>query len=419
MFQPQTWPRAILHLDANAFFASVMQTVYPKLKNKPVVVGAERGIATAISYEAKQFGVKRGMLMHQIKKICPKIIILKGDYALFSLFSQKLFNLLRQYNPTLEEHSVDEGFMDIYGLRRPYHCSYLQLAQRIQQQINRELGLPVSIGVSLTKSLAKLGSGFCKPQGITLIPGNQIESFLSKIPLIKVWGIGPATTGYLKQFKINNALEFVNLPEAVFQNKTQIRLNKAHWEIYQELRGNMVYRINPETKTKYQSIGKQETFRPATNNLNLLWAYLQKNTEAAFQKARQYGYFVSKFLVILKSQQFQVFCKEVKLSQKQQYPWLCRQQLKTAFTALYQPNTLYRATGILLTQLSQNSQEQAGLFNEPSEKPLPKIKALYQILEQQPKIDFGTSLYLQTKPSPASAKKLKTLPQFSLPMLEI
>lgn len=418
MLQPYSWPSAILHLDANAFFASVMQAVNPKLKGKLVVVGAERGIATAISYEAKKFGITRGMLMADIKKLCPKVVILEGDYQLFSLFSQKMFQILQQYSPIVEEYSVDEGFLDIFGLRRPFHASYQQIAQKIQTQINQELGLPVSIGVSLTKSLAKLASGLIKPQGITLIPGYKIEAFLSKVSLIKVWGIGPSTAAYLQKFGIKTALQFVNLPESLFQQKQPIKLNKTIYEIWAELRGRMVYQINPEAKNHYQSISKTNTFRPPTTNSSFLWAHLQKNIENAFAKARQYGYFVKKMTIFLKTQQFRYLATEIKLTCKQQYPLLCREQIKTAFAKIYQSKTLYRTTGVILNELSQDAQQQGNLFDNRTTKSLPKIKALYQAISKQPKIDFGASLYLKPKPN-SNLVREKTLPRFSLPMLEI
>lgn len=418
MFQLQPWPRAILHIDANAFFASVMQAVRPKLKGCPVVIGAERGIATAISYEARSFGIKRGMLMHEIKKLCPQVKILAGDYELFSLFSQKLFTILRQYSQIVEEYSVDEGFMDIFGLRRPLHASYQQIAQKIQAQINRELDLPVSLGISVSKSLAKLASGFKKPQGITIVSGPQIEAFLQKIPTLKIWGIGPATAGYLQKFNIKNALQFASLPETTFQNQSPLKLNKSIHEIWTELRGQAIYQINPGTKNQYQSIGKTNTFRPPTADPSFLWAHLQKNIENAFAKARQYGYFVKKMTIFLKTQQFRYLAIEIKLTCKQQYPLLCREQIKQAFLKLYQNKILYRATGVMLSELSRNAQEQGNLFDNRNLQSLSKIKALYQAISKQPKIDFGASLYLKPKPS-SNLVREKTLPRFSLPMLEI
>ena len=410
MLQAMSWPLAILHLDANAFFASVMQAVQPKLKGQPVVVGAERGIATAISYEAKAYGIKRGMLMAEIKKRCPGVVILPGDYELFSLFSQKMFAILRQYSPVVEEYSVDEGFIDITGLRRPLHCSYQQIAQKIQTQINQELGLPVSVGISLTKSLAKLGSGFKKPLGVTLIPGPRLEHFLNQIPLIKIWGLGPATNSYLAKFGIKTALQFAKLPESVFNKQSHLKLNKSHWEIWQELRGKTVYQINPDAKNHYQSISKTRTFRPPTSKEQVVWAELLHNTEAAFNKAREYGYYVKKIFIFLKTQEFRYLNTEVRFDQKEQYPLLFRKTIKTAFLKIFKPHLVYRATGIVLTELSQTKQEQIGLFaNLPSIKNR-NTQALYQVLQNNHKIDFGTSLYLPQK---------TFKPGFHLPMLEI
>jgi DNA polymerase-4/DNA polymerase V len=410
MFQINPWPKTILHLDANAFFASVMQAVNPRLKNKPVVIGAERGIATAVSYEARTLGIKRGELINKIEKDYPQVVVLEGDYGLFSLFSQKMFTILRQYSPVVEEYSVDEGFMDIAGLKRPYHCTYQQIAAKIQAQIYYELGLPVSIGISISKSLAKLASGFIKPKGITVIKGPEIEKFLAKIPLIKIWGVGSSTVNYLNKFGVRNALQFANLPAAVFSKQSNIRLNKAHWEIRQELRGQAIYQINPEVKNHYQSISKTETFRPATGEQSIVWAHLLHNIESAFQKARQYHYSVRKMTIYLKTQQFSYFFKKIVLEQKQQYPLQFRNKIRQAFAEIFKPKQLYRATGVILTELSLSRLEQASLFERLPKISNQKVQALYRALQAQPKLDFGTSLYL-----PQSQARS----HFNLPMLEI
>lgn len=420
MFQPHPWPKAVLHLDANAFFASVMQVVCPKLKGQPVVVGAERGIATAISYEARAYGIKRGMLMSQIKELCPQVKILVGDYEVFGLFSQKMFGIVRHFCPVVEEYSIDEGFMDITGLRRPLNSTYKQIALNIQTKIYNELGLPISVGVSLTKTLSKLASGFVKPMGVTLISGQNIESYLAKTPLIKVWGIGPSTTSYLAKYNIKTALDFANLPKTVFQKSSAIKLNKSIQEIWMELQGNTIYQINPDVKNQYQSIGKTHTFHPPSQNSRQVWAELLSNVELSFAKARKYHYFVEKMFIYLKTQEFRYISTEVELGQKQQYPMLFRHKLNQAFKKIFKPNCLYRATGVTLTQLSQSSQEQGSLFSQTPQYSLPKVKALYQAISKQPKIDFGASLYLpnrQTK-SQLPTKSIR-LPHFKMPLLEI
>jgi len=415
MLNVQSWPRAILHLDGNAFFASVMQAAHPRLKGQPVVVGAERGIATAISYEARDYGVERGMLTSEIKRLCPKVVVLAGDYELFSLYSKRMFTILRRYSPLVEEYSVDEGFADLTGLRRPLHSSYRQIGEKIQAEIKQELDLPVSVGISLTKSLAKLASGFRKPLGLTLVSGKNIEPFLKQVKVEKVWGIGPATTSYLKKFNIQTAYEFVTLPPAVFNKESTLRLTKPHLEIWQELRGETVYLLNPNAKNQYKSISKTRTFRPDSCDPNKVWAELFNNIEQAFAKARHYGYFVKKAFVFLKTSSFRYRGAEVVFSHKEEFPLLARKVLHGAFNRVFDPTLSYRATGCTLLELSENKREQINLFEEPSLIPTQKAQALYRVLKENQKVDFAASLYLRSSPSSPST----TMPRFAIPMLEI
>src|SRR3990170_6086875 len=122
-----SWPRAILHLDADAFFASCEQAMHPELKGKPVITGRERGIVAAASYEAKARGVKRGMRLSEVKKVCPDAVLLPSDYETYSLFSLRMFEILRRFSPMVEEYSIDEAFVDLTGLRRLYHAPYEEI----------------------------------------------------------------------------------------------------------------------------------------------------------------------------------------------------------------------------------------------------------------------------------------------------
>src|SRR4030043_1017305 len=124
----RSWPRAILHLDADAFFASCEQAIHPELKGKPVVTGRERGMVAAASYEAKAKGVKTGMIFSEVKKVCPEAIILPSDYETYSLFSVRMFEILRRFSPDVEEYSIDEAFADLTGMRRSLHSSYEKIA---------------------------------------------------------------------------------------------------------------------------------------------------------------------------------------------------------------------------------------------------------------------------------------------------
>ena len=145
-----------MHIDADAFFASCEQAIHPELKGRPVITGKERGIVAAASYEAKAKGVERGMRLFEAKKVCPDVVILPSDYETYSLFSIRMFEILRRFSPDVEEYSIDEAFVDLTGLRRSFHGPYSDIAQRVQETVAKELGISASIGVSLTKVLAKV-----------------------------------------------------------------------------------------------------------------------------------------------------------------------------------------------------------------------------------------------------------------------
>ncbi len=180
-----SWPQAIMHIDADAFFASCEQAIHPELKGRPVICGKERGIVAAASYEAKARGIQRGVRLSDVKKICPDAVILPSDYETYSLFSVRMFEILRRFSPDVEEYSIDEAFVDLTGLRRSFHGPYEVIAGKMRTAIETELGITVSAGVSLSKVLAKIGSKHNKPNGLTMIPGRDIHLYLEKLPVEK------------------------------------------------------------------------------------------------------------------------------------------------------------------------------------------------------------------------------------------
>ncbi len=133
------WPRAIIHIDGDAFFASCEQAVHPEYRGKPVITGKERGIVAAASYEAKALGISRGTALWDVKKICPEAIILPSDYETYSLFSERMFAIIRRFTSSVEEYGIDEGFADITGLEAPFGASVEEIARTIKETIEREL----------------------------------------------------------------------------------------------------------------------------------------------------------------------------------------------------------------------------------------------------------------------------------------
>jgi DNA polymerase-4/DNA polymerase V len=410
MLQIHSWPNAILHLDGDAFFASVIQTVNPALKGKPIAVGRERGIATAVSYEAKKYGVKRGMRYFEIKKICPSCLFVESDYEVYNMFSKRMFDIVRTHTPSVEEYSVDEAFADLKGLRRPLNMSYREMGQSIKSKIESSLGITVSVGISLTKSLAKLASSFQKPSGLTVISGRHIEDLLAKTPIINVWGIGFSTASYLNKLGVKTALEFALKPESFIRS----RLIKPFYEIWKELRGEKVYELNPHGKSSFKSITRSQTFTPPIQNPDILWSRLNGHIEDAFNKARKLNCAVGKLIIFLKTQEFRFHAAEIKLLDNASFPYLIRKEIKKNFQAIYRKSTPYRTTGCTITDLKDLKTSQLSLFT--NNKLEEKVKKIYPLFETK-KIDFGAMLFDKEKIEEMKEEKKQS--RFTVPVISL
>lgn len=406
MFQIRDWPEAIVHLDGDAFFASVIQAVYPRLKGRPLVVGKERGIVTACSYQAKQLGVKRGMRINEVRKNFPSVLIMESDYGLYQIFSLRMFEIVREFSPVVEEYSIDEAFVDIKGLRRPLNMSYEKIGEKIKEAVEKRLGISVSVGISVTKTLAKIASSFKKPSGLMVISGLMIERFLSQVAIEDVWGIGEQTASFLKKLGVKTALDFAQKEERFIKNY----LTKPFFEIWQELRGIKIYQINPYKKTSYRSITRSATFFPPTNNFQRLLAKIIDHIEEAFLVVRRLGYQAGKITIFLKDKDFFFKGKEWVLLPKINYPFLIHQEIRERLKTIYQKNKLYRTTGCILSELEKRKVIQDSLFDNREVEE--KIKKVYHLLEKK-KVDFGTRLYEKRK---MEERKRKV---FLLPVLRI
>src|SRR2546428_13171446 len=199
-----SFPRAIVHIDGDAFFASCEQSRRPKLQGRPVVTGKERGIAASMSYEAKACGVTRGMRLAEIRKRCPEAVIMPSDYETYSLLSKRFFAIVRRYTPDVEEYSIDECFADLTGLRRPLRMSYLKIAERMKKALDAELGFTFSVGLAPNKVVAKIVSKWAKPSGLTASPGRGLHRYLGTLPVEKAGGMGPNTSAVLAKHGIRS-----------------------------------------------------------------------------------------------------------------------------------------------------------------------------------------------------------------------
>ncbi len=375
-FSLHSWPQAIVHIDGDAFFTSCEEAIHPELKGKPLITGGERGIVACASYPAKKMGIKRGVPLHEAKRICPNLIVLPSDYETYSLFSRRMFGIMRRFTDQVEEYSIDEAFADITGMRRALRSSYETIAATMQKEIERELGLTVSVGVSLTKVLAKVASKHRKPNGMTVIPGRAIAFCLQDLPVEKIWGIGPATASYLNKMGIVTALEFARMPEATVRK----RFTKPGVEIWRELRGESVYPVTTEEKSVYASISKMKTFAPPTRDPEYLFAHLLRNLESACIKARRYKLAPKKIVPILKKQNFDSVAREIRLTRPTSHPLELSGLIHDVFKALFREKELYRATGVILLDLVPDAHTQYSLFEDPIAAE--KIRDLYEAVDE-------------------------------------
>src|ERR1700722_2105552 len=187
-------PHSIVHLDADAFFAAVEQAGDPKLRGKPIAVGGEkRGIIASASYEARRYGVYTPMPTARARKLCPKLIVLSGDYERYEQFSKWMFSYPHDFTPDVEQTSIDEGYFDLTGSRQPA----AEIALTIRKAISQKLKITVSEGIGTNKLVSSIASKLTKPAAFFQVPPGNEAAFLHPLPNKWLPGIGPKTRGGL------------------------------------------------------------------------------------------------------------------------------------------------------------------------------------------------------------------------------
>jgi DNA polymerase-4 len=201
--------RRIVHLDMDAFYASVEQRDDPALRGRPVVVGGrpdQRGVVAAASYEARTFGVRSAMPMARAVRLCPELVIVHPDFERYRQVSRQVMELLRSCTPLVEPLSLDEAYLDVTenNWNEPLATN---VAKRLKREIRDATGLTASAGVAPNKFLAKIASGYRKPDGLTVIPPERVEAFLQDLPVEALWGVGPVTARKLRAAGIEKLVQ--------------------------------------------------------------------------------------------------------------------------------------------------------------------------------------------------------------------
>jgi DNA polymerase-4 len=246
--------RNIIHLDLDAFYASVEQQDFPELRGRPVVVGGsvERGVVCACSYEARGFGVRSAMAMARALRLCPKAVVRPVRMARYQEVSREVFAIFARYTDRIEPLSVDEAFLDVSGCEKLFGPAP-RIAEVIRQAVREETGLTISAGVARNMFLAKLGSEHAKPDGMFVVP-DPPESFLLPLPLGRLWGVGPVMLGRLENLGLRTVGDLRRL-----SRERLTKLFGATGEHLFHLAQGVDHR-QVETSAEAKSIGHEDTF---------------------------------------------------------------------------------------------------------------------------------------------------------------
>jgi len=292
--------RVLLHIDMDAFYASVEAQDDPSLRGKPVIVGGSvRGVVSAASYEARAFGVHSAMPIATARKKCPHGIFLPVRMNRYLEVSDQVMHLLASYTPLVEQVSIDEAYLDITGCER-LKGSPLTIAQGIKRHIKQETGLTCSIGVAPNKFLAKIASELEKPDGLTVIEPDRVASFLAALPLSKIPGVGKKTQEKLKKLGLETATDMLKLPEKMVHGM----FGKYGVRLLSLARGVDEGEVTPQRQAK--SLSVERTFSQDTMDPEVLRKWLLLQTEELGRRLRRHGLKGRTVILKLKDQEFKV-----------------------------------------------------------------------------------------------------------------
>ena len=266
--------RKIIHIDMDAYYASVEQRDNPELRGKPVAVGGSgsRGVVAAASYEARVFGVYSALSSKIALRKCPNLIFVKPRFPVYKATSLVIRSIFREYTDLIEPLSLDEAYLDVTKNKKGIKVA-TEIAKQIKTRIKEQTGLTASAGVSVNKFLAKVASDMDKPDGLFVIKPHQIESFIDKLPIEKFFGVGKVTAGKMKAMGIFTGKELKQYPEAMLVDK----FGKAGRYFYQVSHGVDERPVEPNRERK--SIGAENTFEQDYDHLDDLLKELDKISE--------------------------------------------------------------------------------------------------------------------------------------------
>ncbi|GAA1990623.1 DNA polymerase IV [Microbacterium pumilum] len=276
----------ILHVDMDAFYASVAVLDDPSLKGKPIIVGAPeaRGVVSSASYEARRFGVRSAMPVAQALRLCPTAIVVSPDFSRFLEESAKVMALFHDVTPNVEPLSIDEAFLDVRGARRLWGSPGV-IARALKERVLDDTGLTCSIGVAATKHVAKIASTLSKPDGLLIVPEAGTEAFLRPLSVRALWGIGPKAAESLEGRGIHTVADVLDTPSAVLERSLGPAMGDRIWHLARGIDQRQV-----ETHRVDKSVGHEETFLQDISDDGVLRSELRRLADKVGARLRRHGW---------------------------------------------------------------------------------------------------------------------------------
>ena len=300
--------RIILHIDMNAFFASVEQQSNPELRGKPVAVigAAKRTVITTCSYEARAFGVKTGMNSWEARQKCPGLIFVVGNNRKYTYTSKEIIKIMREYTPMVEVFSIDEAFLDVTGSLSLFG-SPERIAKEIKARIREQFGLTCSVGIAPNKLLAKLASDMQKPDGLTVIDPAEVPRVMERVPIGDLCGIGKKMQQQLSKFGIKSCGDLGRFPVQVLKRNFGVVGERLH---YMALGVDHAPVVPDEEAEEVKSVGHSTTLdRDITERREILM-YLLQLSEMVGRRARRYQVDGRTVTLTVRYQDFTTFSRQ-------------------------------------------------------------------------------------------------------------
>ena len=383
---------AIVLVDCNNFFVSCEELFDPSLKGRPVcVLGNNDGCVIARSNPAKDLGVAMGMPYFIAKKKFKDVIYLSGNHSKYREISRKIMQKLYDFSPTVEKYSIDEAFIDITGCERAHKASYFEIAQKIRFSIKDEIGIDVSIGLSSSKTHAKLASEIAKSNlrkktdisGVFEINVQNMGEILRTTSINEIWGIGRNLDKTLRRHNIRSALDFINLPEDFLKRN----LGKNGLDMQKELSGVSINPVSAEEEAP-KSISKTASFRHFVDDKSVIKNALNHHCHLVCTQLRSQNLTAKLLVVMLRTKDFKVYTNKLALDTPIESEFEINKEIYRLFDEIYLKGVMYRSSGVILSRIEKKKEEQLGLFNAEKKIKSKNLSKAWDNIEK--KYGFGS-----------------------------